>query len=216
MAATFCYDVRYALTPIFGTDFISLCLPAEDSGFKSMIVDPKTLQECVEDYAKLQKRASLNCGSYKKRLGRRSQCIARSSKSKAYRAINPEGEHTAAADCIDKRLSSFQILTAAQRTIDGQEQMTSQCLEQHNIPANATLQNPQPQRELSVNQSQTRKRRLTSADEDSYLADASIEPSTTSSVPPRRERRRRRAVSEIQAALTLMQLSRGEIGKSRE
>lgn len=30
MAATFCWRIRYALTPLFGTDFPSICIPPED------------------------------------------------------------------------------------------------------------------------------------------------------------------------------------------
>ncbi|KAL8734332.1 MAG: hypothetical protein Q9166_001530 [cf. Caloplaca sp. 2 TL-2023] len=48
VAATFCYRIRYVLTPIFGLDFPAQCIPPGAPGFDSMHVAPKIILECVE------------------------------------------------------------------------------------------------------------------------------------------------------------------------
>lgn len=49
VAATFCWKIRYALTPLFGLDFPSLCVPLEDRArFGRMIIDPAIVQQATE------------------------------------------------------------------------------------------------------------------------------------------------------------------------
>ncbi|KAL8709443.1 MAG: hypothetical protein Q9220_005826 [cf. Caloplaca sp. 1 TL-2023] len=48
VAATFCYQIRYVLTPIFGLDFPAQCIPAGGSGFDSMHVAPEIISECIQ------------------------------------------------------------------------------------------------------------------------------------------------------------------------
>ncbi|KAL8681045.1 MAG: hypothetical protein Q9186_002818 [Xanthomendoza sp. 1 TL-2023] len=47
VAATFCYRIRYVLTPIFGLDFPAQCIAPGAPGFDSMHVAPKIILECV-------------------------------------------------------------------------------------------------------------------------------------------------------------------------
>ena len=47
MAATFCYNIRYALTPLFGVDFLSLCIKPEDPNFAHMVIDSKIVRDCT-------------------------------------------------------------------------------------------------------------------------------------------------------------------------
>ena len=47
VAATFCWRIRYALTPIFGVEFLSLCIPPDDSRFGRMIIDPSIVREAA-------------------------------------------------------------------------------------------------------------------------------------------------------------------------
>lgn len=45
VAATFCWKIRYALTPIFGVDFPNTCIPPSDSNrFGRMIIEPAIVQ----------------------------------------------------------------------------------------------------------------------------------------------------------------------------
>ena len=48
IAATFCYNIRYALTPVFGVDFLSLCILPEDPSFGRMVINPDIVRQCTE------------------------------------------------------------------------------------------------------------------------------------------------------------------------
>lgn len=48
MAATFCWAIRYALTPIFGLDFPDLCVDEADPCFGRMKIDARIIQQCTE------------------------------------------------------------------------------------------------------------------------------------------------------------------------
>lgn len=47
VAATFCYDIRYALTPVFGNDFPSACLKPDHESFGSMYINPDITKQCA-------------------------------------------------------------------------------------------------------------------------------------------------------------------------
>ena len=51
-ALTFCYPIRYALTPLFGLDFPQMCIRTSEEGFGSMAIDPKIIRECTEQAAR--------------------------------------------------------------------------------------------------------------------------------------------------------------------
>ncbi|KAF2757709.1 hypothetical protein EJ05DRAFT_398066 [Pseudovirgaria hyperparasitica] len=46
-AATFCYDIRYALTPVFGKDFISLCIPPGHKCFANFLIPQAIVDICI-------------------------------------------------------------------------------------------------------------------------------------------------------------------------
>ena len=48
VAATFCWRIRYALTPVFGPDFPSMCTPADSEKFGEMIIDPAVTRFCTQ------------------------------------------------------------------------------------------------------------------------------------------------------------------------
>lgn len=48
VAATFCYNIRYALTPIFGIDFLGHCVVPEDPRFGRMVIDRNIVRHCTE------------------------------------------------------------------------------------------------------------------------------------------------------------------------
>ncbi|EED21134.1 APSES transcription factor Xbp1, putative [Talaromyces stipitatus ATCC 10500] len=48
VAATFCYSIRYALTPVFGADFPSQCLQPPDRLFGKMTIDPEVIKRATE------------------------------------------------------------------------------------------------------------------------------------------------------------------------
>ncbi|KAL5344164.1 hypothetical protein BJX70DRAFT_9529 [Aspergillus crustosus] len=48
VAATFCWKIRFALTPLFGRDFPSLCIPPHDRPrFGRMIIDPSVVRDAT-------------------------------------------------------------------------------------------------------------------------------------------------------------------------
>ncbi|KAF3482594.1 putative APSES transcription factor Xbp1 [Arthroderma uncinatum] len=47
VAATFCWKIRYALTPLFGVGFLSECIPPSDEMFGRMIIDPAIVRSAT-------------------------------------------------------------------------------------------------------------------------------------------------------------------------
>lgn len=48
VAATFCYEIRYALTPVFGVDFPDMCTEPGDPAFLRMNINPDIIRRCTE------------------------------------------------------------------------------------------------------------------------------------------------------------------------
>ena len=62
VAATFCYHIRYALTPLFGLDFVSMCIRPGEEGFGHMVIDREIVRRCTEQangYRALSRESSL-------------------------------------------------------------------------------------------------------------------------------------------------------------
>ncbi|KAF2849849.1 DNA-binding domain of Mlu1-box binding protein MBP1 [Plenodomus tracheiphilus IPT5] len=49
VAATFCYDIRWALTPVFGDDFPGLCLRPKDPRYAKFLIEPAIVQHCTRE-----------------------------------------------------------------------------------------------------------------------------------------------------------------------
>ncbi|KAF2130435.1 hypothetical protein P153DRAFT_338231 [Dothidotthia symphoricarpi CBS 119687] len=54
IAATFCYDIRWALTPVFGNDFPSMCVHPKSTSFAKFVIDPTIVQYCTEQTNKFR------------------------------------------------------------------------------------------------------------------------------------------------------------------
>lgn len=66
VAATFCWRIRYALTPLFGHDFPSMCLPPQGAQFGKMIIDPAIVRRATESanyYRMLELQSKLSSSS---------------------------------------------------------------------------------------------------------------------------------------------------------
>ena len=66
VAATFCWNIRYALTPIFGPDFPSQCIPPDSDRFGEMVIDAEVTRRCTEEaraYRSMETRASSRASS---------------------------------------------------------------------------------------------------------------------------------------------------------
>ena len=49
VTATFCYHIRYALTPLFGLDFVNICVRPGEEGFGHMVIDQAIVRKCTEE-----------------------------------------------------------------------------------------------------------------------------------------------------------------------
>ena len=47
VAATFCYNIRYALTPLFSEDFVDLCIHPSNRNFGSFRIDKDIIRQCT-------------------------------------------------------------------------------------------------------------------------------------------------------------------------
>ena len=49
MTANFAYTIRYALVPLFGPKFVTMCLKPGSDGFGQMTIDPSIIIKCTQD-----------------------------------------------------------------------------------------------------------------------------------------------------------------------
>ncbi|KAJ4371490.1 hypothetical protein N0V83_004708 [Neocucurbitaria cava] len=54
VAATFCYDIRWALTPVFGNDFPSMCLRPNDPNFAKFLINPAIVHYCTMETSRFR------------------------------------------------------------------------------------------------------------------------------------------------------------------
>ncbi|KAF3006662.1 hypothetical protein E8E13_008343 [Curvularia kusanoi] len=54
LAATFCWNIRWALTPVFGNDFPDMCIPHRHVSFGNFIISPDTVRFCTEETARFK------------------------------------------------------------------------------------------------------------------------------------------------------------------
>ena len=48
VAITFCWEIRYVLTPLFGADFPDLCIDPSNPAFMHLRIDPAIIKQCEE------------------------------------------------------------------------------------------------------------------------------------------------------------------------
>jgi hypothetical protein len=49
LAATFCWDIRWALTPVFGNDFPQKCTPPHHPSYGNFVISPAIVQFCTDE-----------------------------------------------------------------------------------------------------------------------------------------------------------------------
>jgi hypothetical protein len=49
LAATFCWDIRWALTPVFGNDFPQMCTPPHHPSYGNFVISPAIVQFCTDE-----------------------------------------------------------------------------------------------------------------------------------------------------------------------
>lgn len=55
IAATFCWDIRWALTPVFGNEFPQICRPPQHPSFAKFVIDPQTVSFCAAETTRFKK-----------------------------------------------------------------------------------------------------------------------------------------------------------------
>ena len=66
VAATFCWNIRHALTPVFGADFPSQCLQPGSERYGEMVIDCNVTRRCTEEaraYRAMETHASSRASS---------------------------------------------------------------------------------------------------------------------------------------------------------
>lgn len=58
IAATFCWDIRWALTPVFGNDFPQICKPPSDPCFAKFVIDPQIVRFCALETDRFRKEGA--------------------------------------------------------------------------------------------------------------------------------------------------------------
>ena len=222
VAATFAYNIRYALTPVFGVDFLDLCVVPEDPRFGRMVIDRNIVRHCTEaanELRVLSREASIAASP---RTPASAECFPRwtpkSLRPKAIKAADVESGYGTDTDQSDKYLCSPQTpLTYEWATTNTpQYARAPRCrlpspkdlLSTTSIPR--SIDDPSDTQDASSSSGgeDGRGKRLRSELDDDYDDDDSE--SAQSSEELDRPRRRKKSVAmtrEARAAYVLMQLS---------
>ena len=111
VAATFCYNIRYALTPIFGLDFLSLCVKPTEEGYGHMVIDRSIVHSCTEEaneYRTMSREGSLAGSPATPPSTTFSRWSSKSLRLKPAKIIDAESGYGTDTDRSDKYLHSPQ------------------------------------------------------------------------------------------------------------
>ena len=115
VAATFCYDIRYVLTPLFGPEFVSSCIKPGSEGYGQMVIDPETVRHCAEmanKYKEMYSRGSSEVTTLKSPSSLRTTSTANwatnSIQSRHPQALDMESGYYTDTDRSDQYLPSPQ------------------------------------------------------------------------------------------------------------
>ena len=218
VAATFCFHIRYALTPVFGLDFSELCVVPDDPSFGRMVIDRKTIRQCTEaanEFRALSREASIT-GSPQTPASAAglARWGSKSLRPKPMKTVDMESGYGTDTDRSDKYLDSPQTPMKFEWTALNTPR--SAVMQHHHIPSPAAglctasapecHEDPQDRMETSSEGSGVAKRALSELDED-YDGECSSAPSSEEVMsPPKRRKKSITLTKEARAAYLLMQL----------
>lgn len=216
VAATFCYNIRYALTPIFGTDFLDICVVPEDPRFGRMVIDRNIVRHCTEaanEVRVLSREASIAASP---RTSTFTSVFPRwapkSLRPKPIKTTDIESGYGTDTDQSDKYLCSPQTLWATPNTpqyAKAQKYMLpspTELLTSTSAPRSTDHASDMQDTSSSGDENVGSKRRLSDVDED-YDEDSSSAMSSDEVARPRRRKKSTVMTREARAAYVLMQLS---------
>lgn len=218
VAATFCYHIRYALTPVFGLDFLSLCIPPEDPNFGRFTISRDIVRQCSDvanGYRDLSRGTSQVSSPQTPSSGEFSQWTSKSLRHQPVKILSMDRGYGTDTERSDHDLGSPQTpmsmeWTALNKTTAPKSARTGP----HHPPAApqiptdpAVRENFQSRASSCSEESRGLKRSLVDNDEDydedSHSTHSSDDPAT----PPKRRKKSTVMSTEAKAAYMLMQLS---------
>lgn len=217
VAATFCFHIRYALTPVFGLDFSELCVVPEDPSFGRMVIDRNIIRQCTEaadEFHALSREASIAISPQTPPSSAGlSKWGSKSLRPKLVKTTDMESGYGTDTDRSDKYLQSPQTPMKFEWTALNTPR--SAVMEHQYIPcsrettsaasAPETSEDPQDGLETSSEGSGVAKRALSELDKD-YDGESSSAPSEEVMSPPKRRKKSIASTKEARAAYMLMQL----------
>ena len=114
IAATFCYSIRYALIPLFGPSFASMCLKPGTEDFGQMVIDPDIISRCTREAKRyrdlaLSERFDPSRSTTPETKPLTASLLSRQGKSKA-RPVNGDTAYISDPDGSDSYLPSPQSI----------------------------------------------------------------------------------------------------------
>ena len=218
VAATFCFHIRYALTPVFGLDFSELCVVPDDPSFGRMVIDRNIIRQCTEvanELRALSRETSVAISPQTPlSTAGLSKWGSKSLRPKLVKTADMESGYGTDTDRSDKYLQSPQISMKFEWTALNTPR--SAVMEHRQIPcsrvtpsaasAPESSEDPQDGLETSSEGSGAAKRGLSELDED-YDGESSSTPSSEEVMsPPKRRKKSIALTKEARAAYLLMQL----------
>lgn len=58
IAETFCWSIRWALTPVFGNDFVYTCIPPQHTNFAKFFINPSIVESCTAETARIKEEGA--------------------------------------------------------------------------------------------------------------------------------------------------------------
>lgn len=217
IAATFCFHIRYALTPVFGLDFSELCVVPDDPSFGRMVIDRNIIRRCTEvanEFRALSREASIAISPQTPlSTAGLSKWGSNSLRPKAVKTADMESGYGTDTDRSDKYLESPQTLlkfewTALNTPRSAVTEQDAPCSTVTLSAASApqSSEDPHDGLETSSEGSGVAKRGISELDED-YDGESSSAPSSEDVMsPPKRRKKSIAQTKEARAAYLLMQL----------
>lgn len=211
VAATFCHEIRYALTPIFGIDFLSLCTKPSEDTYKIMVIDRDIISECTETANRFRALSSSTLQARSPQTPSSNSLprwSAKSSQRKLVKIDDAESRYGTDIDDSDMYLGSPQTpLTMewtamnTRRPARSRQYLPSSSWEHS---AQSVMKGKKYHSSLDSERDQVEKRIMTE-DED-YHREGSSTQSASSPKPQKRRKGSKARSKEARAAYTLLQL----------
>ena len=211
VAATFCYRIRYVLTPIFGPDFPSRCILPGTPGFDSMQVAPSIIRDCADaarDYRDFSRESSVTSNPRSPLMTPVTRWTPANLRPKTLKTLEPEAGGRTALGCKKpcflsserSKKGGFQMLCTP-RSIDSHRYQNADLPE---LPMFSPYRESSVSSQETSKQKRSRSKRLEYQEEDSS---SSSEFSLGSPVPlKRRKTSTAPAMTEESAASRLLEL----------